>query len=92
MSLIFAIAVYFVIWWTVLFIALPFAGRSQAEAGTRVPGTPASAPEAPKLLRVAFITTAIAAVLLGLVYLSIEYNLLDRIGLPVRAPADPPTG
>ncbi len=92
MSLTFAIAIYFVIWWTVLFVALPFAGRSQQEAGTRVPGTPASAPAEPKFLRVILVTTLLAAVLLAMVYFGIEYNLLDRIGLPVRPPADPPTG
>ena len=90
MSLTFAIAVYFVIWWTVLFVALPFAGRSQQEAGTRVPGTPASAPAAPKLFRVMLATTLLAGVLLAMVYFAIEYNVLDRIGLPVRAPNPPP--
>ena len=28
------LAVYFVIWWTVLFAVLPFGVRSQAEAGS----------------------------------------------------------
>ncbi len=92
MSVTFAIAVYFVIWWTVLFVALPFAGRSQQDAGTRVPGTPASAPAAPKFLRVVLVTSLLAAVLLAMIYASIEYSLLDRLGLPVRTPADPPTG
>ncbi len=89
MSIPFAIAIYFVVWWTVLFAVLPFAGRSQQEAGTRVPGTPASAPDAPKLLRVALITSAIAAAILGLIVLSIEYDLLTRIGLPLRRPEAP---
>ena len=91
MSIPFGVAVYFVIWWTILFAVLPFAGRSQQQAGTRVPGTPASAPDAPKLLRVALITSAIAAAILGLIILSIEYDLLARIGYPLRAP-EPPAG
>ncbi len=90
MSLTFAIAIYFVIWWTVLFIALPFAGRSQQEAGTRVPGTPASAPAAPKFFRVLLATSLLAGALLAMIYFGIEYNLLDRIGLPIRAPNPPP--
>jgi predicted secreted protein len=92
LSLIFATAIYFVIWWTVLFAVLPFAGQSQQDAGSRIPGTPASAPAAPKLLRVALITSLLAAVLLAMLYFTIEYNLLDRIGLPIRAPAAPPAG
>jgi predicted secreted protein len=90
-SIPFAIAIYFVVWWTVLFAVLPFAGRSQQEAGTRVAGTPASAPAAPKLVRVALITSAIAAVIVALIILSIEYDLLTRIGLPLRPP-EPPAG
>jgi predicted secreted protein len=91
-SITFAIAIYFVVWWTVLFAVLPFAGRSQMDAGTRVPGTPASAPAAPKLLRVALITSAIAAVILAAIYLGIAYDLPTRLGLPIRPPADPPAG
>jgi predicted secreted protein len=90
-SIPFGVAIYFVIWWTVLFAVLPFAGHSQQEAGARVPGTPASAPAAPKLLRVAVITSVIAAAILGLILLSIEYDLLTRIGYPLRAP-EPPAG
>jgi predicted secreted protein len=92
MSPIFAVAVYFVIWWTVLFVTLPFAGQSQQEAGTRVPGTPASAPAAPKFLRVIVATSVLAAILLGLVFLAIQYNLLEHLGYPVRVPADAPAG
>jgi predicted secreted protein len=33
MSIPFAIALYFVIWWTVLFAVLPFGVRTQDEAG-----------------------------------------------------------
>ena len=83
MSLPFAIAVYFVIWWTVLFAMLPLAGHSQQEAGTRVPGTPASAPEKPRLLRVAGWTSLVSLVILGVVYASIEYDLLGRLGYPL---------
>ena len=92
MSVTFAIAIYFVIWWTILFAVLPFAGRSQQEAGSRVPGTPASAPAAPKLLRVALITSAIAAAILAAIYLGIAYDLLSRIGYPLHVPANPPAG
>ena len=52
MSITLAIAVYFVIWWTVLFAVLPIGVRTQGEDGVIVPGTPESAPTAPRLLRV----------------------------------------
>ena len=52
MSLSFAIAIYVVIWWTVLFAILPIGVRTQGEDGAVVPGTPASAPTRPRLLRV----------------------------------------
>jgi predicted secreted protein len=71
-----AAAVYFVIWWTVLFAVLPFAGRSQQEAGEVVAGTPASAPSRPRLLRVAGITSAVSAVLLLVLWLVMGSGLL----------------
>ena len=80
MSITFATAVYFVIWWTVLFAVLPFAGRSQQEAGSVVPGTPASAPAKPKVLRIVVATTLIAAIILALVIVAIDYNLFDLRG------------
>ena len=51
MSLTFAIAIYVVIWWTVLFAVLPIGVRTQGEDGVVVPGTPESAPTATRMLR-----------------------------------------
>ena len=36
-------AIFFIIWWTALFISLPFGLRTQEEAGEVAPGTVASA-------------------------------------------------
>lgn len=58
-----AFAVYFVIWWTVLFAVLPFGIRSQVESGEVVEGTEPGAPALPGLMRKAVITTLIAAVI-----------------------------
>ena len=44
-----AIAIYFLIWWVVLFAVLPWGVRSQEEAGEVVPGTDPGAPAAPKV-------------------------------------------
>ena len=68
MSITFGVAVYFVIWWTVLFAVLPFGVRTQAEAGEVVPGTPASAPVTPRLLRTCVITTVVSCAVFALVY------------------------
>ena len=68
MSITFGLAVYFVIWWTVLFAVLPFGVRTQGEAGEVAPGTPASAPVTPRLLRTFAITTVVAGAVFALVY------------------------
>ncbi len=59
------IAVYFTIWWIVLFAVLPFGVRSAHENGPNgVPvGSDPGAPVAPHLLRKAIWTTGISAVL-----------------------------
>lgn len=75
MSLTLGIAIYFVVWWTTLFAVLPLGVRTQGEAGEVVPGTPASAPVAPRLLRICAINTIVAAVVFGLIWLAIKYEL-----------------
>ena len=44
MSLTTAIAIYFIIWWVVLFAVLPWGVRSQEESGAVAPGTDPGAP------------------------------------------------
>ncbi|HEV7258858.1 MAG TPA: DUF1467 family protein [Bosea sp. (in: a-proteobacteria)] len=68
MTLASALAVYFVIWWTVLFVVLPFGVRSQAETGEITQGTEPGAPVLPGLARKAMITTVIAAVVFSIVW------------------------
>ena len=60
------LALFFVIWWVVLFAVLPIGVRTQGEDGSVVPGTPSSAPTQPRLLRVAGITTVVAGLVFGL--------------------------
>ena len=61
-------AVYFVIWWTVLFAVLPFGIHSQAEEGNITAGTDPGAPVLPGLAKKAAITTVIAAMVFALVW------------------------
>ncbi|HWJ87299.1 MAG TPA: DUF1467 family protein [Pelagibacterium sp.] len=57
------IAIYFVVWWTVLFVVLPFSVRSQHEDGEIADGTDPGAPVKTYLWQKALITTIISAVL-----------------------------
>ena len=77
MSITLGIAIYIVIWWTVLFAVLPIGVRTQGEDGAIVPGTPESAPSAPRLLRVVLLTTAISTLLFGLPWVATRYGLVD---------------
>jgi predicted secreted protein len=82
MSLTLAIALYFIIWWTVLFAVLPIGVRTQGEDGDVVPGTPESAPAAPRLLRVVALNTLVAAVVFAVVWVVVAYRLVHIEGLP----------
>ena len=77
MSLTFAIAVYLVIWWTVLFAILPIGVRTQGEDGTIVPGTPESAPTRPRLLRIVLLTTVVSALVFAVLWAAVRYGLVD---------------
>ena len=63
-----ALAIYFVAWWIVLFVVLPFGVRSQQEAGEVVPGTDPGAPVMPRLVRVVVWNTILTAVLCGVFF------------------------
>jgi predicted secreted protein len=86
MSWAMGLALYFIIWWTVLFAVLPFGVRTQGDDGEIVQGTPESAPTAFRMRRVALITTLVAGIVFALVWLAIRYRLvpLDLGGLPAR--------
>lgn len=72
MTIAFGLALYFMIWWMVLFAVLPFGVRTQGEAGNVTPGTPASAPEKPRLVRVFAINSVLAAVVFSGVWYVME--------------------
>ena len=89
-----ALAIYFVVWWIVLFAILPFGVKSQAEQGEgvgheEVPGTDPGAPVKARMLRKVAWTTLISAVIYGLAmgahsagYLNIE-RLSKLMGFPL---------
>jgi predicted secreted protein len=69
MTLVTGIAVYIVVWWIVLFAVLPWGVRPPE---TLVPGQADSAPENPRLLMKAGVTTLIAAVIWLAIYLVVR--------------------
>jgi predicted secreted protein len=76
MSITFAVAIYFVVWWTTLFAVLPLGVRTQEEDGNVVPGTPESAPTHPRMLRVILINTAVASVVFTIIWTLVTYRFL----------------
>ena len=56
-------AIYFVMWWIVLFLTLPFGVRSQHEDGESPPGTDPGAPVATMMGRKLIWTTVLSAVI-----------------------------
>jgi len=61
------LALYFVIWWILLFAVLPFGIRSQVETGDVVRGSEPGAPALPALREKAIWTTLVASVVLVIV-------------------------
>jgi predicted secreted protein len=82
-------AIYFVLWWIVLFVTLPFGIRSQHEDGGGAAGTDPGAPVASQMGRKLIWTTAISAVIFASAmlafnagYLNIE-RLSKLMGIPL---------
>jgi predicted secreted protein len=82
-------AIYFVMWWIVLFLTLPFGVRSQHEDGEGAPGTDPGAPVATQMGRKLIWTTVISALLFAAAvfaynagYLNVE-RLTKLMGMPI---------
>ncbi|HWT31944.1 MAG TPA: DUF1467 family protein [Propylenella sp.] len=69
MNLLSSAAIFFVIWWVVLFAVLPFGVRSQHEMNDVTLGTEHGAPHEPYMLRKILATTLVSAVIFGGFYL-----------------------
>ena len=76
-----AFAIFFLIWWVVLFAVLPWGIRSQHEAGDMVPGTDPGAPAIANLLRKLLWTTLVAAVIFAACYVVYVNRLVTLEGL-----------
>lgn len=82
MSPITAIAIYFLIWWVVLFAVLPFRVRSQREGGQVVSGSDPGAPALPLLGWKLIWTTLVSGVLFAALYVAYTrgWVTLERLG------------
>lgn len=69
MSWISIAAIFFIIWWMVLFATLPFGLKTQDDDGEEItPGTVSSAPRGPHMLRAVIRTTVVSLILFGILY------------------------
>lgn len=74
------IAIYFLIWWIVLFAVLPFGIRSQHEGEEIAEGTDPGAPIAARIGRKLLWTTIVATVIFCIVAFIYESGVVDLGG------------
>ena len=78
-------AVFFIVWWLVLFATLPFGLRTQDEDGDVTLGTTASAPRGPHVARAMLRTTIVTLVIFAVYlvatrYYGWDFDQIPRIG------------
>ena len=79
------LALYFTIWWTVLFAILPIGVTTYADAGIEVKdGGDPGAPVDPKLKRKFMTTTWVSAIVLAVILGVIHFHVIDLAKLPWR--------
>jgi len=76
-----AAAIFFLIWWVVLFAVLPWGVRRQDEAGDVAPGTDPGAPAVPYLGRKLLWTTIVSLLIFAACYVAYVERLVTLEGL-----------
>ncbi len=89
MPILTVIAIYFILWWTVLFIVLPLGYRSQREEGEVTLGTVESAPAKFRGGRVILLTTVISAAIYLAYHLASAYFGIGISSIPNIVPRFP---
>lgn len=90
MNLLSAIAVYFIIWWLMLFLTLPFGVRSAHEAGEAVEqGNEPGAPVQHHLQRKMIVTSLLAAVVFAGVLAIYQGGIISLDDLWFIGPSTP---
>ena len=83
MTLAFAAAIYFIIWWIVLFAMLPIGVRTSEEAGEKAsPGTAESATHMPNLLPKMVATTVVSTIIFAALYAIIVHHVITLDDIP----------
>ena len=78
-----ALAIYFILWWLVLFTVLPWGAHSAHETGAAsAEGHAPSAPLDPRIVRKFAITTVLSAVLFAAIYWPIHTGWLTLDSIP----------
>jgi predicted secreted protein len=78
-----AIAIYFIIWWLVLFLVLPFGIKNANETGADVEvGNDAGAPVRHGVAWKALVTTVLATVVYVAVYWALTNSVLEHLQMP----------
>ena len=80
------LAIYFILWWVVLFAMLPFGLRTQDEEEDVTLGTVSSAPRGPHMLRALLLTTVVSGLIFGVFYAAIVWFGLSFDSIPHLGP------
>lgn len=83
------IAIYFIIWWVMIFITLPFRMTSQIEAGEVVEGSDPAAPAQPQLLKRMILNSLLSLLVFGVFWLIFYYFEFSVDDLPEAVPVRP---
>ncbi len=76
-------AIYFITWWMVLFLVLPWGTSSAHELGEEVePGSTKAAPVKPRMLMKFAITTVLSAVVFAIIYVVVTNELISLENIP----------
>jgi predicted secreted protein len=93
MSPISGIAIYFIIWWLVLLVVLPFGVHNSAEVGeTLQQGNEPGAPVRPMIFQKVVITTILATVVFGIFYAAMAQGWMSMENLPSYGGMPSPNG
>ena len=86
MSWISGLAIFFIIWWVVLFAMLPISLRTQDDDGEVTLGTTSSAPGRPHMVRALIRTTIVAAAVFAIYFVMVEFLGFGFDDLPQIVP------
>jgi predicted secreted protein len=85
-------AVYFILWWIMLFVALPIGLRTQDDEKNVILGTTSSAPAGKHMLRVVILTTVLSAIVMGAMLLVTRVLGYSFDDIPSLVPVFGPLG